>query len=150
MGLVKEFKEFAMRGNVVDMAVGIIIGGAFGKIVTSMVNDIIMPPIGKAMGGVNFADKFVNLGGGEYKSLAEAKAAGAAVIAYGSFINVIIDFVIVAFCIFMMIKAMNTMKRRLERAPVAPAAPSTKECPQCLSTIPIKATRCAHCCTEVK
>jgi len=150
MGLVKEFKEFAMRGNVVDMAVGIIIGGEFGKIVTSMVNDIIMPPIGKAMGGVNFADKFINLGGGEYKSLAEAKAAGAAVIAYGSFINVVIDFVIVAFCIFMMIKAMNTMKRRLERAPAAPAAPSTKECPQCLSTIPIKATRCAHCCAEVK
>jgi large conductance mechanosensitive channel len=146
--MIKEFKEFAVRGNVVDMAVGIIIGGAFGKIVTSMVNDILMPPIGKAMGGVNFADKFINLGGGEYKSLAEAKAAGAAVIAYGSFINVVIDFLIVAFCIFMMIKAMNTMKRRMEHAPAV--APTTKECPYCLSTIPIKATRCAHCCAEVK
>jgi large conductance mechanosensitive channel len=150
MGMLKEFKEFAMRGNVVDMAVGIIIGGAFGKIVTSMVNDIIMPPIGKAMGGVNFADKFINLGSGDYKSLADAKAAGAAVIAYGSFINVVIDFVIVAFCIFLMIKAMNTMKRRLERAPAAPAAPSTKECPRCFSTIPIKATRCPHCTSDVK
>jgi large conductance mechanosensitive channel len=150
MGMVKEFKEFAMRGNVVDMAVGIIIGGAFGKIVTSMVNDIIMPPIGKAMGGVNFADKFISLTGGEYKSLAEAKAAGAAVIAYGSFINVVIDFVIVAFCIFLMIKAMNTMKHRLEHAPAAPAAPTTKECPRCFSTIPIKATRCPHCTSDVK
>jgi large conductance mechanosensitive channel len=114
--MVKEFKEFAMRGNVVDMAVGIIIGGAFGKIVSSMVNDVLMPPIGKLIGGVNFADKFVNLGGGEYKSLAEAKTAGAAVIAYGSFINVVIDFVIVAFCIFLLIKGMNTLKRRLEHA----------------------------------
>ena len=150
MGMIKEFKEFAMRGNVVDMAVGIIIGGAFGKIVTSMVNDIIMPPIGKAMGGVNFADKFINLGGGEYKSLADAKAAGAAVIAYGSFINVVIDFIIVAFCIFLIIKAMNTMKHRLEHAPAAAAAPTTKECPRCFSTIPIKATRCPHCTSDVK
>jgi large conductance mechanosensitive channel len=150
MGMVKEFKEFAMRGNVVDMAVGIIIGGAFGKIVTSMVNDIIMPPIGKAMGGVNFADKFINLGDGTYKSLAEAKAAGAAVIAYGSFINVTIDFVIVAFCIFLMIKGMNSLKHRLEHAPAAPAAPTTKECPRCFSTIPIKATRCPHCTSDVK
>ena len=150
MGMIKEFKEFAMRGNVVDMAVGIIIGGAFGKIVTSMVGDILMPPIGKAMGGVNFVDKFVNLGGGEYKSLAEAKAAGAAVIAYGSFINVVIDFIIVAFCIFLIIKGMNAMKHRLEHAPAAPAAPMTKECPRCFSTIPIKATRCPHCTSDVK
>ena len=126
MGMVKEFKEFAMRGNVVDMAVGIIIGGAFGKIITSMVNDIIMPPIGKLMGDVNFGDKFINLSGGQYKSLADAKAAGAAVIAYGSFVNVVIDFLIVAFCIFIIIKAMNTMKHRLEHAPVA-AEPTT--CP---------------------
>ncbi len=118
MGMVKEFKEFAMRGNVVDMAVGIIIGGAFGKIVTSMVTDIIMPPIGKLMGDVNFADMYINLGNGQYKSLADAKAAGAAVIAYGSFINVVIDFIIVAFCIFLMIKAMNTMKQRLEMRPL--------------------------------
>ena len=150
MGMIKEFKEFAMRGNVVDMAVGIIIGGAFGKIVTSMVNDIIMPPIGKAMGDVNFADMFINLGSGQYKSLADAKAAGAAVIAYGSFINVVIDFLIVAFCIFLMIKAMNTMKNRLEHAPTAPAAPTTKECPRCFSTIPIKATRCPQCTSDVK
>jgi large conductance mechanosensitive channel len=150
MGMVKEFKEFAMRGNVIDMAVGIIIGGAFGKIVTSMVNDVLMPPIGKAMGNVNFADKYINLSGGQYKSLAEAKAAGAAVIAYGSFINVIIDFIIVAFCIFLLVKAMNTMKRRLEHAPATPAAPTTKECPRCLSTIPIKATRCPHCTSDIK
>jgi large conductance mechanosensitive channel len=114
-----------------------------------MVNDIIMPPIGKAMGGVNFADMFINLGGGEYKSLADAKAAGAAVIAYGSFINVIIDFMIVAFCIFLIIKAMNTMKHRLEHAPAA-VEPTTKECPRCFSTIPIKATRCPHCTSDVK
>ena len=150
MGMIKEFKEFAMRGNVVDMAVGIIIGGAFGKIVTSMVGDILMPPIGKLMGDVNFADKYINLSGGQYKSLAEAKAAGAAVIAYGSFINVVIDFVIVAFCIFLIIKAMNAMKHRLEHAPAAPAAPTTKECPRCYSTIPIKATRCPQCTSDVK
>jgi large conductance mechanosensitive channel len=146
--MVKEFKEFAMRGNVVDMAVGIIIGGAFGKIVSSMVGDILMPPIGKAMGGVNFADKFINIGGGEYKSLAEAKAAGATVIAYGSFINTVIDFVIVAFCIFMMIKVMNSLKRK--EAPAPAPAPSTKSCEYCLSDIPLKATRCPHCTSQVK
>jgi large conductance mechanosensitive channel len=150
MGMVKEFKEFAMRGNVVDMAVGIIIGGAFGKIVTSMVNDIIMPPIGKAMGNVNFADKFAALNGGVYKSLAEAKAAGAPVIAYGSFINVVIDFIIVAFCIFLMVKGMNALKRRMEHAPAAPSAPTDKQCPHCFSTIPVKATRCPHCTSDLK
>ena len=148
MGMVKEFKEFAMRGNVVDMAVGIIIGGAFGKIITSMVNDIIMPPIGKLMGDVNFGDKFINLSGGQYKSLADAKAAGAAVIAYGSFVNVVIDFIIVAFCIFLMIKAMNSLKKK--PAPTPQSGPVSKDCPYCLSTIPIKATRCAHCTSEVK
>ena len=151
MGMLKEFKEFAMRGNVVDLAVGVIIGGAFGKIVTSIVNDILMPPIGKAMGGVNFADLFINLdpgktlpGGVPIKSLAQAKQAGAAVIAYGQFINTILDFLIVAACIFAVVKGMNTLKRRLESAPPAPA-PTTKECPECLSTIPIKARRCSHC-----
>src|SRR5881628_592944 len=134
--MLKEFKEFAMRGNVVDMAVGIIIGGAFGKIVSSMVNDLLMPPIGKLIGGVNFADKFINLSGTHYNSLADAKAAGAPVVAYGSFINVVIDFVIVAFCIFMIIKAMNALQKKPAPAPVAP---TTKECPLCLSTIPIKA-----------
>ena len=150
MGMLKEFKEFAMRGNVVDMAVGIIIGGAFGKIVTSMVNDVLMPPIGKLMGGVNFADKYINLSGGQYKSLTDARAAGAAVIAYGSFINTVLDFIIVAFCIFIVIKGMNAMKHRLEHAPAAPSAPTTKECPRCFSTIPIKATRCPQCTSDIK
>ena len=115
MGMMKEFKEFAMRGNVVDMAVGIIIGGAFGKIVTSMVNDVLMPPIGKAMGNVNFTDLFISLDSTKtagITSLAKAKEAGAAVIAYGSFINTVLDFVIVAFCIFMVIKAMNALKKK--------------------------------------
>jgi large conductance mechanosensitive channel len=129
MSILKEFKEFAMKGNVVDLAVGVIIGVAFGKVVTSVVNDIIMPPIGKAMGGVNFTDLFLNLDpsklakdGSVIKSLAQAKEAGAAVIAYGSFINTVIDFTIIAFCIFMIVKAMNYLKK--EPAPVAPAAPS--------------------------
>ena len=128
MSMIKEYKEFAMRGNEVDLAVAVIIGGAFGKVVTSMVNDIIMPPIGKVMGGVNFSDLFINLDpsklakdGSVIKSLAQAKEAGAAVIAYGSFINTVIDFTIVAFCIFMIVKIMNTMKKK--PAPAAPAAP---------------------------
>ena len=151
MGMVKEFKEFAMRGNVVDMAVGIIIGGAFGKIVTSMVNDVIMPPIGKAMGNVNFADLYINLdtSKGPFKSLTEAKAAGAAVIGYGAFINNVIYFLIVAFCVFMMIKAMNSMTKRLS-APAPAAEPTNKECPFCFSSIPIKATRCPNCTSEIK
>ena len=150
MKLVDEFRQFVMRGNVIDMAVGVIIGGAFGKIVTSAVNDIIMPPIGKAMGGVNFTDLFLNLDGskGPFKSLADAKAAGAAVIAYGSFINTVIDFLIVAFCIFMAIKAMNTLQRKEAAAPTP--APSTKLCEYCVSEIPIKATRCPHCTSAVK
>ena len=135
MGMLKEFKEFAMRGNVVDLAVGVIIAGAFGKIVTSVVNDIIMPPIGKAMGGADFKDLFYNLdpgkmtkAGAAVKTLADAKDAGAAVIAYGAFLNTVIDFVIVAFCIFLIIKAMNTLMKKNEPAP-APAAPTepTKE-----------------------
>lgn len=155
MGMLKEFREFAMRGNVVDMAVGVIIGGAFGKIVTSVVNDLIMPPIGKAMGGVNFQDLFINLDPGKtlasgeaVTSLAQAKEAGVAVIAYGQFINVVLDFLIIAFCIFMLIRAMNTLTKKNEPAPV-PAAPTTKDCPRCLSAIPIKATRCAHCTSDV-
>ena len=128
MGMLKEFKEFAMKGNVMDMAVGVIIGAAFGKIISSLVADIIMPPIGKIMGGVDFKDLFVNLdpgkltkAGGAVKSLADAKEAGAAVVAYGQFINTVIDFVIVASCIFMVVKAMNTLKRK--PVPVAPAPP---------------------------
>jgi large conductance mechanosensitive channel len=131
MGLIQEFKEFASRGNVVDLAVGVIIGGAFGKIVTSFVNDIIMPPIGKATGGVNFADLFINLdpskmmtNGVPVTSLAQAKSAGVPVIAYGSFINNVIDFLIVAFCVFLLVKGINTVRRRFEAPPkVAPAAP---------------------------
>jgi large conductance mechanosensitive channel len=126
MSVIKEFKEFAMRGNVVDLAVGVVIGAAFGKIVTSMVSDVLMPPIGKMMGGVNFADLFINLDAakGPFASLKAAKDAGAAVIAYGSFINTVIDFVIVAFCIYMVVKGMNTLKKKSAPAPApAPAAP---------------------------
>src|ERR1041385_2556122 len=125
MSMLKEFKEFAMRGNVVDLAVGVVIGAAFGKIVTSMVSDIIMPPIGKALGGVNFTDLFVNLdpAKGPFTSLKAAKDAGAAVIAYGSFINTVIDFTIVAFCIFMVVKGMNAMQRKPKPAPAAPPEP---------------------------
>jgi len=147
MGMVKEFKEFAMRGNVVDMAVGIIIGGAFGKIVSSMVSDVIMPPIGAMMGGVDFSSLAVQV------KAATVDVAGkvitpAVLISYGKFINTCIDFVIVAFCIFMIIKAMNTLKKK--PAPAPAAGPVSKDCPLCLSTIPIKATRCAHCCSDVK
>jgi len=130
MSLLKEFKEFAMRGNVVDMAVGIIIGAAFGKIVTSVVNDVIMPPIGKMMGNVNFSDLFISLDSAKTQgitSLAKAKETGAAVIAYGSFINTVIDFTIVAFCIFMIVKLMNTLKKKPAPAPAAPPAPSPEE-----------------------
>jgi len=144
--MFKEFKEFAMRGNVVDMAVGIIIGGAFGKIVSSLVKDVIMPPIGKLMGNVDFSNLFVTLGGQEFATLAEAQEAGAATINYGVFINTVLDFIIVAFAIFMVIRAMNKLKRK-EEAP--PAEPTTKDCPQCLSSIPIKAVRCAHCTAQL-
>lgn len=145
--MFKEFKEFAMRGNVVDMAVGIIIGAAFGKIVSSIVSDVIMPPIGLLLGKVDFGSLFVSLSGQHYASLAEAKAAGAATINYGLFINTIIDFVIVAFVLFLIIRQMNRMKR----APVpAPAIPTTKECPHCYSVISLKATRCPQCTSELK
>ncbi len=148
MGMLKEFKEFAMRGNVVDLAVGIVIGAAFGKIVSSLVGDVVMPPIGKLMGNVNFSDLFISLDPEKTAgivSLAKARETGAAVIAYGSCINTVIDFVIVALCIFLLVKAMNRMKKAPEAGPA-----TTKECPLCLSTIPIKASRCAHCTSEVK
>ncbi len=145
--MFKDFKEFAMRGNVVDMAIGIIIGGAFGKIVTSVVNDIIMPPIGLVLGHVDFSSLFVNISGTHYDTLADAKKAGAAVITYGAFINTVIDFLIVAFVVFLLVKQMN---RVMKPAP-APAAPPAKECPYCLSGgIPVKATRCPHCTAELK
>jgi large conductance mechanosensitive channel len=124
MGIMQEFKEFAMKGNVIDMAIGIIIGAGFGKIVTSLVNDVIMPPIGLMLGNVDFTSLFVDLSGRGYKTLADAKAAGAPVIAYGSFINTIIDFVIVAFVIFLMIKQINKLKKKEEKKPEAPPAPS--------------------------
>ena len=128
MGFIKEFKEFAVKGNVMDMAVGVIIGGAFGKIVTSLVNDVLMPLIGKLTGGVSFVDLFVNLGEGNYSTLAAAKEAGAAVFAYGQFIQNILDFIIIAFCIFLMIKGMNKLNRKKEEpAPEAPAGPTQEE-----------------------
>ena len=122
MSMVKEFKDFALKGNVVDMAVGVIIGGAFGKIVASLVSDVIMPPIGKLLGGVDFSGLFIDLSGLGYKTLAEAQAAGAATVNYGVFLNTIINFTIVAFCLFMVIKGMNSMKKK--EAAAAPAAPA--------------------------
>ena len=145
--MLKEFKEFAMRGNVLDMAIGIVIGVAFGKIVTSFVNDVVMPPIGLLLGKVDFSNLFIDLSGKSYATLAEAKAAGAATIKYGLFLNTVVDFIIVAFVIFMLVRQINRMKRQPE---AAPAAPTTKECPYCLSSIAIKATRCPHCTSDVK
>ncbi len=145
--MLKEFKEFAMRGNVLDMAVGIIIGAAFGRIVTSVVNDIIMPPIGLILGHVDFSSLFINLSRAHYDSLADAKKAGAAVISYGSFINTVIDFLIVAFVVFLLVKQVN---RFMKVAP-APAPPATKECPYCISGgIDLKATRCPHCTAQLQ
>jgi large conductance mechanosensitive channel len=148
--MFKEFKDFAMRGNVVDMAVGIVIGAAFGKIVTSVVSDILMPPVGLLLGGVDFSNLYVVLkeGGkaGPYLALADAQAAGAVTLNYGLFVNQLISFTIVAFALFMVVKGMNSLKRE---APAAPAEATTKECPQCLSAIPLKATRCAHCTSAV-
>lgn len=144
--MLKEFKEFAMRGNVLDMAVGIIIGGAFGKIITSFVGDILMPPLGLLLGKVDFSNLFLNISGKEYESLAAAKQAGAATINYGIFLNTVLDFLIVAFAIFLLIKQVNKLKR--EPAPV-PAEPTTKDCPFCLSAIPIKAVRCPHCTSQL-
>ena len=140
--MLKEFKEFAIKGNAVDLAIGVILGVAFGAIVTSLVNDIMMPPIGKALGGVDFSNLFLVLGDGTYPSLKAAKEAGAATINYGVFINVLINFLIVAFVLFMVVKAMNRMKRE---APAPAPAPTEKECPQCATSIPIKAKRCPNC-----
>lgn len=146
--MIKEFKEFAVKGNVVDMAVGIIIGGAFGKIVSSLVNDIIMPPIGLLIGKVDFSNLFIDLSGQNYASLAQAKAAGAPTVNYGLFINNIIDFVVVAFALFLVVRWMNKLRETAmadHKKAAVPAAPTTKKCPYCLSEIPIKAVRCAHC-----
>lgn len=143
--MLKEFKTFAMQGNVLDMAVGIIIGAAFGKVVSSIVGDVLMPPLGLLVGNVDFSNLFINLSGQTYASLAEAKAAGAPVMSYGLFINTIIDFIIVAFVIFLLVKQINRLKTQ-----PPPAAPNTKECPHCLSNIPLQASRCAFCTAELK
>ena len=142
--MLKEFKEFAMRGNVVDMAIGIIIGAAFGKIVTSFVGDVLMPPIGLILGKVDFSNLFINLSGKSYATVAEAKAAGAATLNFGLFFNSVIDFLIVAFAVFLLVRQINRLQRQPE------AAPATKECVYCLSAVPVKATRCPHCTSELK
>ena len=138
--LLTEFQDFALRGNMLDMAVGIIVGAAFGRVVSSLVSDIIMPPIGLFTGKSDFSSHFINLSGKTYATLAEAKAAGAATINYGIFVNAVFDFLIVALAVFMLIRQVN----RLKRAPAA-ASPVTKDCPYCLSTIPVGATRCPNC-----
>jgi large conductance mechanosensitive channel len=142
--MIKEFKEFAMRGNVLDMAVGIIIGAAFGQIVTSFVQDVLMPPIGRLLGHVDFSNLFVNLSSTHYPTIAAAKAAGAATLNYGLFLNTIINFLIVAFAVFLLVRQVN----RLAPKP-APAPAATRDCPYCLTAIPLKATKCAHCTSEL-
>jgi len=143
--MLKEFKAFAMRGNVVDMAVGIIIGAAFGRIITSLVADIIMPPIGRILGHVDFSTLFLNISGTYYPTLAAAKAANAPTINYGIFINTVIDFLIVAFVIFLIVQQISHWDK-----PAPAAAPTTKDCPYCLSAIPLKATRCPNCTSELR
>ncbi len=151
MGITKEFREFAVRGNVVDMAVGIIIGGAFGTIVKSLVSDILMPPLGLLMGGVDFSNIFLVLKDGTtpgpYPTLADAQGMGAVTVNAGIFINTVISFLIVAFAVFLLVKGINNLKRKEE---AAPAAPSTKECPFCCSAISTKAVRCPHCTSELE
>lgn len=142
--MIKEFKEFVMKGNVLDMAVGIIIGAAFGKVVTSFVADVLMPPIGLLLGKMDFSNLFINLSGKSFESLADAKKAGAATLNYGLFLNTAIDFLIVGFAVFLLVKQVNRLKRQ-ETAPL----PSTRECPYCFSVIPLKATRCPNCTSEL-
>jgi large conductance mechanosensitive channel len=142
----KDLKAFILRGNVLDLAIGIIIGAAFGKVVSSLVNDVIMPPLGLLLGKVDFSNLFINLSGKPLASLAEAKAAGAATINYGAFINGVLDFLIVAVVVFFLVRGFNKlMPKRKEE----PAAPTTKECPFCLSAVPLKATRCPHCTSQL-
>jgi large conductance mechanosensitive channel len=143
--MLKEFKAFVMRGNVLDLAIAVIIGGVFGKIVSSLVNDILMPPIGAIMGKVDFSNLYLNLSAASYAGLAEAQKAGVPIIKYGLFINTVIDFIIVSFVIFFVVRMANRLQK-----PAAPAVPTTKECPYCFSVIQIKATRCAHCTSELK
>ena len=143
--MIKEFKEFIMRGNVVDLAIAVVIGAAFGKIVTSFVEDMLMPPIGLVLGRVDFSNLFINLSGKDYPSVAAAKAAGAATLNYGIFFNNILNFLIVAFAIFLLIKQINRMQK-----PALATAPTTKDCPHCLSAVPLKATKCGHCTSDLK
>ena len=145
--MLKEFKEFAMRGNVIDLAVGVIIGAAFGTIVKSLVEDVLMPPIGLLVGGLDFSNLFVSLSGHHYPSLAAAKEAGAPTINYGLFLNNVLNFMIVAFAVFLLVRQINRLKRE---TPVPPPAPTEKPCPFCISTIPLAATRCPHCTSELR
>lgn len=147
--MIQEFKEFIARGNVIDLAVGVIIGGAFGKIVSSLTEDLIMPPIGLVLGKVDFNSLFVSLNGQAYESLAKAREAGAPVLAFGSFFNQVVSFLIIAFCVFLLVKAVNKLNREKEDAPAAPA-PATRECPECLSTVALKARRCPHCTSSLE
>ena len=144
--MLKEFRDFAVKGNVIDLAVAVIMGAAFGPIVTSLVNDILMPPIGLILGQVDFKDLFVSLSGDSYASLAAAKEAAAPVIAYGTFLNTVINFLIVALAVFLLVKQAN----RFQSPAAAPAPPSTKDCPYCLSAVPLRATRCGHCTSELQ
>ena len=144
--MLKEFKEFIAKGNVFELAVGIVIGAAFGAVVTSLVEDVVMPPVGMLLGGVDFGSLYVNLSGEEYASLAEAVEAGAPVIKYGAFLNNVISFLIVAFVVFLLVKGYNRMRAQQESAP---AAPTTKDCPFCIYSIPITATRCPHCTSQL-
>jgi large conductance mechanosensitive channel len=143
--MLKEFKSFIARGNVLDLAVAVVIGGAFGKIVTSFVNDILMPPIGLLLGGVDFQNLFINLSGKHYATLAEAKAAGAATLNYGIFLNTVIDFLIVAFAIFLVVQQVTRFKK-----PAPVAEPTTRQCPYCDTAISLKASRCPNCTSELK
>jgi len=145
--MLKEFKEFAMRGNVIDLAVGVIIGAAFGTIVKSLVDDVLMPPIGLLVGGLDFSNLFLSLNGEHYPSLAAAKTAGAPTINYGVFLNNVLNFLIVAFAVFLLVRQINRMKRE---TPVPPPTPTEKPCPYCISTIALAATRCPQCTSELK
>lgn len=147
MGVWKEFREFSVKGNVIDLAVGVIIGASFGKIVSSLVNDIIMPPVGLLLGKVDFSNLFINLSKNYYATLSEAKAAGAATINYGVFLNNVLDFLIAAFVVFIVIKQINRLKRQQE---AQSAVPSNKECPFCFSIISVKAKRCPNCTSELE
>lgn len=149
-GFFGEFRKFIARGNVMDMAVGVIIGGAFGNIVTSLVNDIIMPLIGRVTGGLDFSNWFIALDGSHYKTLAAAQEAGAATLNYGKFISLVINFVIIAFCIFLVVRSMNKFDEKIHPKAEEPEAPKTKICPYCKSEIPIDATRCPHCTSQLE